>query len=396
MTGIRIGLEVLSAHPPAEVRERRLGLLMNQASVDQHMRYACDVIAEACPGQLKRLFSPQHGFWGEQQANMIESPDSRYEQLDLPIHSLYADKRRPEAEHLRDLDVLVIDLQDVGCRVYTFIWTVVECLRACAEVGVSAVICDRPNPLGGLVTEGPVVQPGYESFVGGAAIPMRHALTIGELASLLNQELQIGATLSVLPMQGWRREMLWPQTGRLWIPPSPNMPRWQTAMVYPGQVLLEGTTISEGRGTTRPFEFCGLPGISEDQLLRRMPAVCCAGLQLQPIRFRPTFDKWRGTTCHGLSLHIQAPAKIRSFGFTVSLLAVLAQHFPDSFQFTPPPYEYEYMRPPIDILWGSSALREAFAATGDLNAGDIAELIQHDEGHWNQRVASILRPEYSG
>ena len=396
MSGMRIGLEVLSAHPPTELRGRTLGLLMNQASVDQHMRYACDVIAEACPGQLKRLFSPQHGFWGEQQANMIESPDSCYEQLDLPIHSLYADKRRPEAQHLRDLDVLLIDLQDVGCRVYTFIWTVIECLHACAEVGVSVVICDRPNPLGGLVTEGPVVQLGYESFVGGAAIPMRHALTIGELASLLNQELQIGATLSVLPMQGWRREMLWPQTDRLWIPPSPNMPRWQTAMVYPGQVLLEGTTISEGRGTTRPFEFCGLPGISEDQLLRRMSAGSCAGLLLQPVRFRPTFDKWQGVTCHGLSLHVQDPAQIRSLGFTVQLLATLAQHFPGSFQFTPPPYEYEYIRPPIDILWGSSELREVFAASRELTDTQISRLIQHDQRDWDRRVAAILRPEYSG
>ncbi|MEI7699815.1 MAG: DUF1343 domain-containing protein [Planctomycetia bacterium] len=395
MSGIRIGLEVLSEGIPAVLQNRRLGLLMNQASVDWQLRYSCDVVAAACPGQLMRLFSPQHGFWGEQQANMIESRDQWYEPLDLPVHSLYSATRRPTSEQLCDIDVLLIDLQDVGTRVYTFIWTVVECLRACAEAGVAVVILDRPNPLGGLVSEGPCIRAGYESFVGGAAIPMRHGLTMAELATLLNQELGLGALLTVLPMRGWRRSMHWPDLDRHWVPQSPNMPRWETAIVYPGQVLLEGTTLSEGRGTTRPFEFCGAPGIVPERLVAALAGGNAEGLILQPVRFRPTFDKWMHETCGGISLHIQKPAVVRSFRFTVALLAAVRQLNPDVLQFTGPPYEYEYVRPPIDILFGSSELRAAFCQPEPLAGELVDELCRHDRNEWACRIAGFLQPEYA-
>ena len=204
----KVGLEVLIESRPSEFFGLRFGLLMNQASVDSQFRYACDLIHAAWPGQLKRLFSPQHGFWGEQQANMIESPDACYQPLNLPVHSLYSETRRPATALLRDLDVLLIDLQDVGTRVYTFIWTMLECLRACAACDVRVIVLDRPNPLGGHVVEGPLIASGYESFVGNAAIPMRHGLTMGELAQLLNSENAIGANVSVIPMQHWNRALL--------------------------------------------------------------------------------------------------------------------------------------------------------------------------------------------
>ncbi|MEO1982128.1 MAG: DUF1343 domain-containing protein, partial [Fuerstiella sp.] len=242
---IRTGLDNFLAAPPPAVRGVRLGLLMNQASVNHEFRYACDLLDEKLPGQLRVLFSPQHGFWGEQQANMIESPDTRYAPLDLPVHSLYAETRRPADSMLADIDCLVIDLQDVGTRVYTFVWTMLECLHACARNHVRVVVLDRPNPLGGAVVEGPMLENSFRSFVGGSEIPLRHGLTIGELAQLLNTEEHIGAELTVVPMSGWDRSMLFPNTGLPWVPPSPNMPRWQTAVLYPGQVLLEGTSLSE-------------------------------------------------------------------------------------------------------------------------------------------------------
>ena len=238
---IRTGLDNFLATPPPALQGARLGLLMNQASVNHKFRYACDLLAERLPGQLRVLFSPQHGLWGEQQANMVESPHTQYVPLNLPVHSLYAETRRPTASMLADIDCLVIDLQDVGTRVYTFVWTMLECLHACAQNNVRVVVLDRPNPLGGEIVEGPMLENSFRSFVGGSEIPLRHGLTVGELAQLLNTEEHIDTELAVIPMSGWDRSMLYNQTGLAWVPPSPNMPRWQTALLYPGQVLLEGT-----------------------------------------------------------------------------------------------------------------------------------------------------------
>src|SRR5262245_40660378 len=231
---VQTGLERCLAEPPKTLRRRRFGLLMNQASVDHRLRYACDLLAEKFPGQLIALFSPQHGLWGEEQANMIESPHGRYQPLDLPVHSLYSDTRRPTAEMLHGLDCLVIDLQDVGTRVYTFVWTVQQCLIACAAAGIPVVVLDRPNPIGGQIAESPLLETGFESFVGGASIPLRHGLTIGEMALLLNAEQRIGAALEVVPMAGWRRDMFFERTALPWVWPSPNMPHVSTALVYPG------------------------------------------------------------------------------------------------------------------------------------------------------------------
>jgi len=391
MSTLRIGLEVFAESQRDRLSNTRLGLLMNQASVDHRCRSACEVLAEAFPRQLKLLFSPQHGFWSEQQANMIESADTRYGKLDLPVCSLYSSTRRPSPQHLRDIDVLLIDLQDTGTRVYTFIWTMLECLRAAAETGTEVIVLDRPNPLGGRIVEGPLIEPGFESFVGGAAIPMRHGLTMGELARLLNAELALGVRLGVVSTENSEASELWPATKRLWVPPSPNMPRWETAVVYPGQVLLEGTNLSEGRGTTRPFECCGAPWIDPYKLIEALGPEAFPGLILQPIRFRPTFDKWCGEICGGVALHITDAAAVRSFPFTVQLLLTVRQLYPREFRLLDPPYEYETIRRPIDILYGSSRLREALCEEPATEPCLLAhELCGLDRGAWWARTARCL------
>jgi uncharacterized protein YbbC (DUF1343 family) len=380
---IQLGLERCLADPPAVLRGARIGLLMNQASVDFHYRYASDLFAERFPGQLVALFAPQHGLWCEQQANMIESAHDRYPPLDLPIHSLYSETRRPTPTMLHDIDVLVIDLQDMGTRIYTFIWTMLECLRACATADIAVVVLDRPNPLGGEILEGPMLEHGYESFVGNATIPMRHGLTIGELARLFNREFQIGANLHVVPMSGWRRSMLFPETGRAWIAPSPNMPRFETAVVYPGQVLLEGTNLSEGRGTTLPFEIVGAPWLDPWQLTTELNRQPLPGLSIRPIHFVPTFDKHRGQRCGGVSLHVTDARQVRSMAVTLAILVATKRQSPHEFAWLPAPYEYETVKPPIDILFGSSRLRDALDSAANLV--DDAGLTTFDETACRER-----------
>lgn len=385
-----IGLERLLSDPTPAIEGRRLGLVMNQASVDRRFRYACDLIDAAFPGQLKSLFSPQHGLWTEEQANMIESGHQVYAALGLPIHSLYSETRRPTMQMLDGIDVLLIDLQDVGTRVYTFTWTMLECLRACAEVEIPVVILDRPNPVGGVAFEGPLLDPAYLSFVGNVSIPLRHGLTMGELALLFNTEEQIGADLHVMTMQGWRREMLFAETGLHWVAPSPNMPRVETTLLYPGQVLLEGTNLSEGRGTTLPFEVVGAPWLDERNYLNAIESLDFPGVLLRPIRFRPTFDKWRGEICRGVSIHCTDPAAIRSVDLTVALIAEAHTQARNHFAWLPPPYEYEYVKPPIDILFGSDRLRNRIAVGDGMTRDEIAALTRFDEVQWRARVAPLL------
>ena len=383
---MQIGLERCLDNPPDVMRSTRLGLLMNQASVDCHFRYACDVLAERFPGQLKAIFTPQHGLWGEQQANMIESPHGRYEPLDLPVFSLYSETRQPTNAMLSEIDCFVIDLQDVGTRVYTFAWTMLNALRACAAAKLPVVVLDRPNPLGGVVAEGPLLEVDFQSFVGGASIPLRHGLTLGELALLLNHEQHIGAELHVVPMSDWQRALLFSETGRAWVAPSPNMPRVETTLLYPGQVLLEGTKLSEGRGTTLPFEVVGAPFLDPHQLARELAAFEFPGLELRPIRFVPTFDKWHGQSCGGVALHVTEPRSVRSVNATLALLAAVHKLHPRELTWLPPPYEYEHHKMPIDILFGSPRLRNRFASGQALTATDVTTLAALDDDAWWTRT----------
>ncbi len=390
MPAVQIGLERCLEEPPELLRGAKFGLLMNQASVDRSFRYACDLLVKRLPGQLTAIFSPQHGLWCEEQANMIESPHARYEPLGVPVHSLYSETRRPTREMLAGLDCLVVDLQDVGTRVYTFVWTVQQCLIACAEANVSVLVLDRPNPIGGAVAEGPLLAPGYESFVGGASIPLRHGLTLGELAQLINAEQGIGARLDVVRMEGWRRGMMYHDAGRGWVAPSPNMPRARTAQLYPGQVLLEGTNLSEGRGTTLPFEVVGAPFIDPQLLAQELIGHEMPGIAVRPIWLVPTFDKWRGERCGGVALHVTNAKEVRSVTMTLHLLAAIRKLYPNDFAWLPPPYEYEREKMPIDILFGSPALRETLISESPVSDATIRELARLDEAAWWQRVQPHL------
>ncbi len=388
MTRVTAGLEACLAEPPNILKGTRFGLLLNQASVDRHFRHAHELLDERFPGQLAALFTPQHGLWCEEQDNMVETGHAVEPHLGIPIHSLYSETRVPSAEMLRDLELLVIDLQDVGTRVYTYVWTLSHCLQACASAGVGVLVLDRPNPLGGETAEGALLDPAFSSFVGLAPIPMRHGLTIAELALHLNDLLQIGTDVHVVPMDGWRRDMLWQDTGRAWVPPSPNLPRFEGALVYPGQVLFEGTELSEGRGTTTPFELFGAPFLDPHRLVRAMGRASLPGLHLRPLRFRPTFHKHAGQSCGGLFLHVTDPRTYRPYDAAVTLLSTIRALWPDELRWRPPPYEYETDRMPIDILSGSSALRETIDAGGGKE--ELSACTKLDATAWWKEVGPHL------
>jgi uncharacterized protein YbbC (DUF1343 family) len=291
---------------------------------------------------------------------------------------------------LRGVECLVIDLQDVGTRIYTFAWTMMHCLEACAEARIPVVVLDRPNPLGGELFEGPLLDLHYASFVGRSSVPMRHGLTMGELARWLNARHKIGAELSVVPMTGWRRHMLWPETGRTWVPTSPNLPRWEGCTVYPGQVLLEGTNLSEGRGTTTPFEMFGAPFVNPLKLLEELEAFRLAGLRLRPIRFEPTFHKWQGKSCGGLYLHVTDPPAFQPLRTTLAFLTAVRRLWPKDFAWRDPPYEYEKEKKPIDILFGNCTFREALDKGAIKTPADLDELTTLDRTAWRKQVADFL------
>lgn len=388
MGSVTTGLEVCLAEPPSILKGTRFGLLLNQASVDRHFHYAHDLLHHRFPGQLAALFTPQHGLWCAEQDNMIETGHSVEPRLGIPIHSLYSETRVPRAEMLSDLELLVVDLQDVGTRVYTYVWTLTHCLQACATAGIPVLVLDRPNPLGGETAEGPLLDPAFASFVGRAPIPMRHGLTIAELALYLNELMEIGADVHTVPMTGWQRSMVWPDSGRAWVPPSPNLPRCEGAQVYPGQVLLEGTELSEGRGTTTPFEMFGAPWLDPNTLLNALDTAHLPGLALRPVRFRPTFQKHAGQSCGGLHLHVTDPEAYRPYATTVTLLSVIHRLWPEQTLWRPPPYEYEVEKMPIDILSGSSVLREAIDAGND--GENLATSTHLEPTAWWQDVAPHL------
>jgi uncharacterized protein YbbC (DUF1343 family) len=383
-----LGLELALATPPAPLAAaRRIGLLMNQASVDRGFRYAHDLLAARFPGRIAALFGPQHGLWSEQQDNMIETAHALDRRLGVPVYSLYAERRRPTPEMLDGLDLLVVDLQDVGTRVYTYIWTLLLGLEACAEAGVPVLVLDRPNPLGGVVVEGPLLEPAFASFVGLAPIPMRHALTIGELARWFVTSRGLQVELQVQPMRGWSRDLLWSDLGRAWVPTSPNLPRFEGVLVYPGQVLLEGTNLSEGRGTTTPFEICGAPWLEPDALAAAMRELGAdPAIALRPLRFEPTFHKFAGSSCGAVFLHPLDPAQARSYRTTLALLAAARRLAPDAFGWRAPPYEYEPDKMPIDILTGSAATREAIDAGA--TAADLDALAAVDAAAWTASTAA--------
>ncbi len=348
------------------LRGKRVGIVANPASIDHAFVHIVDRLRADDSIKLGAIFGPQHGFHATLQDNMIETPHARDEQRRVPVYSLYSETREPTAEMLEGLDLLVIDLQDVGTRVYTFIYTMANCLRAAGRVGLPVVVCDRPNPIGGVAVEGATLRAGFESFVGLFPIPLRHGLTIAELARFFNERFGLGATLDVVPMEGWSRGMYWDDTDVPWIMPSPNMPTLETAIVYPGQVLFEGTQLSEARGTTRPFELVGAPWIDADSLAARMNAYVLPGVHFRATYFEPTFQKHARQTCGGCQIHVTDRDTFRPVLATAALLREFRRANPERFAWRQPPYEYEHEKMPIDILSGSSELRQQIDADTDL------------------------------
>ena len=352
------------------LQHRRVGIVSNPASVDERYTHIVDALLAAPSVTVAAVFGPQHGFRSDVQDNMIETPHAEDTARRVPVYSLYSDTREPTADMLRDVDTLVIDLQDIGARIYTYIYTMANCLRACGRLGIDVIVCDRPNPIGGTDIEGPTLEPGYESFVGQFPVPMRHGMTIGELAHLFNQHFGIGARLEVVAMTGWSREMYADEAGAPWVMPSPNMPTLDTAIAYPGTVLLEGTTASEGRGTTRPFELAGAPWVQAEPMASGLNARRLPGVHFRPAVFEPTFQKHARTTCGGCQIHVTDRRAFKPVLTGVAVIEALRAEDPSRFSWRSPPYEYELERMPIDILAGGPALRVAIESGA--RAEDVA------------------------
>jgi uncharacterized protein YbbC (DUF1343 family) len=366
MSKVATGLDIFRDHYWKKLKGCKLGLLYNQASLDSRFQSAKEIIAQLLPGQLKILFGPQHGYSGQDQDNMIETNHSYDKELTIPIFSLYSKHREPLQEMLDPIDVLIIDLQDVGTRVYTFASTMLNCLKAASKSGRKVLILDRPNPLGGEMLEGNLLRPELYSFVGPFSLPMRHGLTMAEMARIFNHVFEFEVDLDIVTMSGWSRNMVWQETDLKWIMPSPNMPLPETTQVYPGQVIWEGTNLSEGRGTCRPFEIFGAPFLDVKLIKQSLLPKATTGCYLQEISFRPTFNKWKGELCSGFMIHILDHRAYRPYFTTIALLKAIIEIHRKDFQWKEPPYEYEYEKMPIDMILGDSNLRREIETGEDL------------------------------
>jgi len=357
MNKVLTGLDIFEEEYWRHLKGHNLGLLSNQASLDGQLRPAKEIISRLLPGQLKALFGPQHGHGGEEQDNMKETDHTYDRELNIPVFSLYSQTREPLEEMFSLIDTLIMDLQDVGTRVYTFASTMLNCLKVAARLGKKVVILDRPNPLGGEIVEGNILKPELFSFVGPFSFPMRHGLTMAEMGRVFDHVFRLESDLDIVPMRGWHRRMIWDDTGLRWLMPSPNMPHPETAQVYPGQVIWEGTNISEGRGTCRPFEIFGAPFLDTKSIGMGLPPEAIQGCSLQDISFRPTFQKWQGEICRGFMIHITDPAAYRPYFTAIALLAATREAHGQQFKWKDPPYEYEFEKMPIDLILGDASLR---------------------------------------
>jgi len=357
---IELGSERLAA--VASLAGSRVGVVCNPASVDHDFSHIVDCVKQIPGVTLGAILGPQHGVHSDVQENMIETGHAADAERHVPVYSLYSETREPTPQMLEGIDTLIVDLQDVGTRIYTYIYTMANCLVAARRHGVRVIVCDRPNPIGGVAVEGPMLVSGFESFVGQYPIPMRHGMTIGELARLFNEYFGIGATLEVVAMNGWTRTCYHDDTDSPWVMTSPNIPTLDSAIVYPGTVLFEGTSLSEGRGTTRPFELVGAPNVPESRLAEGLNKLNLGGVHFRPAVFEPTFHKHAKTRCGGCQVHVLDREAFRPVITGVALIAALRAADPANFSWRPPPYEYEYEKMPFDILAGSSELREQIEA----------------------------------
>jgi uncharacterized protein YbbC (DUF1343 family) len=392
MGRVAAGLEIFLREPPAWAAAARLGLLSHAPSVGPGLTDARELVARYFPGRLKILFSPQHGLLGEKQDNMIASADFVDPVLGLPVVSLYGPRLTPPPEALAAVDVILADLVDVGTRVYTFAATLAKVMAAAAPLGKKVVVLDRPNPISGSAVEGNLLRPEWASLVGPYPLPMRHGFSLGELARYYNATQGINCDLEVIPAAGWRRGDYHDLTGLPWVLPSPNLPTLDTAIVYPGQVLLEGTNLSEGRGTTRPFELFGAPFLEPGRILDRLQKIELPGVILRTACFEPTFHKWAGELCRGFQIHVTDRRTFKPYYTTLALLGIIRELYPDQFAWRQPPYEYETERLPIDLLTGDDAIRRGLE--NGRSAAELEASWQDDLGRFMEvRREFLLYPE---
>ena len=385
MSAVHVTLGSTRLLESGTLRGKRVGLVSNPASVDHRLRHIVDLVLADPDIDVRALFGPQHGFRSDVQDNMIETPHAEYAagaRKKVPLYSLYSDTREPTADMLRDLDVLVIDLQDIGTRIYTYMYTMANCMRAARKHGLEVIVCDRPNPIGGMQIEGITLEPGNESFVGQFAIPTRHGMTMGELARLFNEHFGIDANLQVVSMAGWKRSMYWDDTRLPWVMPSPNIPTLDSALAFPGTVHIEGTNASEGRGTTRPFELNGAPWIRAEAFAAALNRRDLPGVYFRPVVFEPTFQKHARTACGGCQIHVLDRHAFKPVLTGFAIIDEMRAADPSAFAWKRPPYEYEHDKEPIDVIAGSSSFRHA------IDAGERAE---HIAAQWAASVQEFRK-----
>ncbi|MBL0059769.1 MAG: DUF1343 domain-containing protein [Elusimicrobia bacterium] len=344
-------------------RKKRLGAIVHGASVTGALEHAVDALRRS-GFRLTALFAPEHGLAAELQ-DQAPVQGARAPRTNLPVYSLYGKNLSPTPAMLENIDALLFDLQDIGVRYYTFIWTMALAMKACAEKDKPLIVLDRPNPLGGEKLEGNLPDPAFASFVGRHPLPVLHGMTVGELARHFNRTQKWGTDLHVVPMAGWRRSMRFNETGLPWVLPSPNMPTLETATVYGGMCLLEATNLSEGRGTTRPFEIVGAPFVDGTRLAQALAAQKLPGVRFRALQFRPTFNKWAGQLCGGVQIHVTDPAQFQSFRTGLSLIQTVRRLSP-KFRWKAPPYEFETKKKPMDILCGTDQIRRAMESGAKL------------------------------
>jgi uncharacterized protein YbbC (DUF1343 family) len=380
--GTVLGLEKLLREAGERLKGERVGLICNQSSVDHDFRHAADLFHDHAGIRLTALFGPQHGIRGDVQDNMVETAHGVDRSTGLPVYSLYSETREPTDEMLEPLDTLVFDMQDVGCRIYTFVYTLANCMRAAKRLGKRVVVCDRPNPINGAQVAGAVLDPEFASFVGQFPIPTRHGMTVCELARLFNEHFGIGCELETVTMDGWERGLWLDETDAPWVMPSPNMPTLDTATVFPGTVHLEGTQLSEGRGTTRPFELVGAPYIDAEEYARRLNGIGFPGVYFRACGFQPTFQKHARVTCGGVQIHVTDRSVFEPVIVGVATIKVAHELYTDQFRWKEPPYEYVYDKNPFDVISGTDKLREAIErgdsieAIGDSWAAGLGEFMR--------------------
>ena len=392
MNKVLLGIEKFISNPPSWAKDKRIGLLCHQASLDSKLIHSKILLNKNFPARLTCLFSPQHGLFAQKQDNMIESQDIIDDEIGIPVFSLYGKTRVPKEEHLSLIDIFVVDLQDVGTRVYTYIWTMLLAMKACAKKGITFVVLDRPNPIGGKIIEGNILKEELFSFVGLAPLPMRHGMTIGELALYFKESERLDLELHIIKMAGWKRDMFFDDTGLIWVWPSPNMPTMDTAFVYPGQVIFEGTNVSEGRGTTKPFEIFGAPFLDTKRFLETFNSLGISweqyGFILIRQDFEPTFNKWQDKYCYGFQIHILDRKRFRPYLISLAILHSIIKTSQRYFEWKSPPYEYEFKKLPIDLIIGNKEIREKLEKGCDLR--ESLEILQKDIANFNEQRKPFL------